>query len=378
MDRRALSALALLFSGCAAGDVTARSEAVVGGTPSDDEAVVALLEWDRACAAAPSVGCSGVLVSPRVVLTAAHCVDPLLDAHQASVFFGADVGGPGERIAVVASRVDPRFDLARGDRDLALLLLAEPAPATPVTLVDHDASGIAVGADLRVAGFGVSEAGTDTEGVRRAGVMTLSAGDPFNLTSAPGPSMSCEGDSGGPVFAQLDGTEVLVAITSAGDRGCVESARNARVDERLDAFIRPTIAELEAIPRPSPPDLARLAGLCGERCADSTECPSGMSCDTASDGLRYCSLGAIGPGALEEACTSDAECGPRACVRLAAPDGCRCFDPCLEPPAVPDAGPPADPPTGCTISSQRQPGLAWLLALACLALEGRARRGARR
>jgi len=331
-----------------------------------DDAVVALLEWEQRCELAPSVGCSGVLVSPRVVLTAAHCVDPLMRAHRGSVFVGADVSGPGTRIAVIDQRVDPTFDRARGDHDLALLLLAEPAAPSPVPLTDHDASTLEPGAELRTVGYGVTDPGTDTEGTRRGGVMSLTELDAFNLSSAPSPAMSCDGDSGGPVFATIDGVETLVAVTSSGDRNCAVSARNARVDERLDAFIRPAIAELEALPLPAPRDPARLAGLCGERCVDHEDCPTGLTCDLALDGLSYCSVGSLEPGALEEECASDVECRGRSCVRLTMPDGCRCFDPCFDAPMLPDAGTPdagetSDPPAGCSVFPRRGAGRPWAL-----------------
>lgn len=383
MDLRALT-LALLALGCADARVGAERAPILNGDPSADEAVVALLAWDGPCDAAPRLICSGLLVAPRVVLTAGHCVDSLTRAPQANVFFGADITGPGTSIAIDRSRVDPTFDLATGANDLGLLLLAEDAPAAPLTLLDHDASALALGSDLRVVGLGVASLDGAGDGVRRTGTMATSAIDATDITSEPSPSMSCSGDSGGPVFATIDGVETLVGVTSGGDRECRFTARNARVDIRLDAFVRPAVAELEALAADRLPTPERLAGLCGERCTSDDECPVGMTCDLGTDGMSYCFFGALGPGAFQTECASDTECPGTPCLRVAARDTCHCFAACLEPLGMPDASMPdagAEPlPTaGCachaTPSEPRGPSL---LALALVLFATRRRRAALR
>ncbi len=217
--------------------------AIVGGTPSTDDAVVAFVERP-ACSDEFTVTCSGTLVAPQVVLTAAHCV---VGKTGLEVHVGAPVGS-GAFIAVTETVVHPMFDDASHAYDIAIVRLAEPAGVTPIALPTATLGASSIGTSARVVGFGVVGAGEVADGERRTGTMQISAVDPLTFTATPSPSNTCGGDSGGPVFVG----DQLLGITIAGDPTCKVRATNARVDISIDDFVRPQIqAPLPTTPPPS-------------------------------------------------------------------------------------------------------------------------------
>ncbi len=350
---------------------------ITNGTPDDnDEAAVALRGNGL-------LVCSGVVASARVVLTAAHCVE---GGAPPEVFFGSDPAAGGTTIAVSTSRSHPEFDPETFAFDLGMIVLAEPAPATPWTLRTTTPPD---GATVRVIGYGLLDAGDATPPRRREGTAQITAIDPTAIELAAAPSQPCTGDSGGPVV--LD--DELVAVISSGDPACTASARATRVDALLDDFVAPFLAETA--------DGAAAAGArcwhddncadgaciiaadddrvryCSTACTGDDDCPGGMRCD---DGCRW---PAPSPGALGSACADVLDCVTGACaestctqvcvagVAGTCPDGFTCVttaggdDYCFD-----------DEPPGCGCASSRDPASGALVLV--IAVAASRRRGGRR
>ncbi|MEM1329000.1 MAG: trypsin-like serine protease [Planctomycetota bacterium] len=195
---------------------------IVGGVPTGQShpETVALLNNDG------EVCCSGVFISPRVVLTARHCLNQC-----APVFVSnAQVASREGAVRVVKHRSHPKYDGRK--HDLMLLLVEKPlAGVTPASL--RFAGNERLPGPLRVIGYGLSEDGGSDQGIKQA----VEA----RLTSAPCRSRedlrrgcfrsiemiamevgkdSCQYDSGGPAFVAVEpGGWGLVGLVRAGFDG---------------------------------------------------------------------------------------------------------------------------------------------------------------
>jgi hypothetical protein len=356
---------------------------VVQGTDSaEDGAAVALIARRTRCAGEPPVLlCSGALIAPDVVLTAAHCLALFGPEGPHEVYLGQVLLPqpeplPQGRFARVArALIHPDYDSRTHAWDAALLRLAAPVDVTPFRLPESPSTPVSSGASVRVVGYGDTKDAQAPSGRRRQGTLTVTRVEPAAFRASPAPSMSCVGDSGGPVLLRDGEREVLVGLTASGDVACRDEAFNVRVDALLDGFIQPFLAEPPApeVPTLPPGDLCRAA------CTRDAECPSGLTCVSAEGGPGRCLLPALQEGSFGQACTDDAACGTGGvCARLEprGDDACRCFTPCAPPPPDPTAPSVPAPGTdagGCTSA----PGALLLGLLAWAGIPG-ARAGPRR
>ena len=249
-----LVAVAVATSGCLDPelDVGSRTQAVVGGTISpQDQATVALVTGTTAY-------CSGVLIGPTRVLTAAHCVPPNVDypLEDIEVFFGVDLTQGGTRIAIASARAYPGWTSHDLTGDLGVIELAEPSAIAPVEVAPDVLEVVAPGDSVRAVGYGITQPGGDDPGVKRSGSMVADMIEDSTIRLAANGVVTCSGDSGGPLFASRPEGEVLVGVHTRSN--CDTTALAERVDVHADF-----IAGLDPVDAAGGPPLdADLIGGC--------------------------------------------------------------------------------------------------------------------
>ncbi|MFP5265123.1 MAG: S1 family peptidase [Blastocatellia bacterium] len=207
--------------------------------------------------------CSGTLIAPGVFLTASHCtvfyVNDLAPrgytayvSLDKSIPFGDLTSRRTQLIPVLQVVTNPNYNPSQSDSgDIAVLIVSDrdtrgitPAKLPRLGLLDQlaaqnglqDAVFIPVGYGLqnRVVGGGVPFF-QDVNPIPRmfafSGFNALNGGY-LRLTQNPatGNGGTCFGDSGGPNFFNVNGEQILAAITITGDSVC----RSTNVTYRTD------------------------------------------------------------------------------------------------------------------------------------------------
>lgn len=221
-------------------NTAAAEEAIVGGTLATQYPEAAYLNIDLT--ATGGYACSGALISPRVVLTAGHCVD----THKAwEVHVGAEVRKSASAATYDwnekgASTVNPNH------HDIGLVFLDQDVKLAAYPTI----ASAALPNNAKVTNVGRINNGSMTNAAYAADSLVTAGsaiGYPFDYASS---AIIQPGDSGGPDFAA--GTHSIVSVNS-GAGGSTEVL--ARVDLLRDWILAQIASHggSPAAPAPPPP-----------------------------------------------------------------------------------------------------------------------------
>jgi secreted trypsin-like serine protease len=316
-----------------------REQAIIGGTTdTGDPGVVLVLSASEQTGSFGIFVCSGEVLSPHVVLTAAHCVHPDLVGADAQfhVYPGTDLNDANSSTLRKVKEIHfhPDFDPSgvNLNSDIGVVILTDALDVTPLRLNRAPLTQDSIGKEVRLIGYGI-DTGSDTQGasagIKRQTTSVLHGFDDFIVQVGDSSHTTCEGDSGGPALLMIDNVETIVGITAYGDRRCAQFAFDTRVDLFADSFIQPYIDQFDSTgssdggtSNPHDGGTATQLGAIGADCHDSTECADHL-CATDHSGGGYCTTSCGENAAL---CTDGTECGTidgqPFCVRKHHNSGC--------------------------------------------------------
>ncbi len=321
------------FSACGDAPLERRNQPIIGGQEDLSHPAVGVLTTDTF-----TPFCTATLITPRLALTAAHCLD-IAKALNLKLRFRIDLpskaatGFDQHFVDVETTSVHARWAPATSafDNDIALLHFREPIPLIqPVSLYPNAMEGDWLQKRITAIGYGLLQTRPKIIGATRKHSVELPISEViplffrvFDTNKSP-----CSGDSGGPALFQ-DGEQSTILGVASHVTGSL-AAPNQPACDGMTAYLR-----IDAYQTWLKPFLEQPQGTCKQdtdctapqRCRDHTRFEE--PCDTTS---KRCVC--LSPGTIEEkqACSFARRCkdgftcqeDKQQTIQTCQPAGCGC------------------------------------------------------
>lgn len=251
-------------------NISTQTSKVVNGTIDTGHPAVGML------VAGDSGACTATLIAPNKLLTAAHCVLTETSPYQyvQPINFYLD-GFYGK--AYRASAVEAHPSYSGGNySDVAVVWLSESITSVQPMPIATTNEYPKVNDTITLIGYGLTEDPNEQYGTKRKATTVISDvySEIFAYDGMNGSEPTiCNGDSGGPTTAILNGVETVIGVHSTGDQGCVDHGYDMRVDVMYQWITTQQVTQK----------------IYGGVCVSGSDCVSGL-CIGGNDGsgLSYC------------------------------------------------------------------------------------------